>query len=255
MITVQVTSQEWTRALEQYRREEKKDLGQILRQQGRLLAVQLALITRPSGKSMAVRDRQRKSIEADVLRGLWSYERLAEKLGHAGTEWTKRVTAAAKAGDAEALRALFDGSSWAPIAINPAVDTEKALSIRDPKTGKSKRNIPISQKQIVTAANSITNFAKKRSAKGGIGKGGWAGAAVPLGGTRGIPAWVNKHSKHGTAVDRAAKDENPYVVLRNNVRYILTICDEAQVKAATVAQQNNFIKFLEHRKRGRKRKL
>lgn len=255
MITVQVNSQAWTSALEQYRREEKKDLGQILRQQGRLLAVQLALITRPTGKSSAVRDSQRKSIENDVLRGLWSYERLAEKLGHAGTEWTKRVSEAARAGNAAALRALFDGSTWEPVAINPAVDTAKALSIRDPKTGKSRRNIPVSQKQVVTAANSITNFARKRAEKGGIGKGGWAGAAVPLGGTRGIPGWVNKHSKHGTAVDHASKDENPYVVLRNNVRYILTICDEAQVRAATVAQQNNFIRHLEHRKRGRRRSL
>ena len=255
MITVQVISQEWTRSLEQYQREEKKDLGQMLRQQGRLLAVQLALITRPTGKSTAVRDRQRQGIINDVLRGLWSYERLAEKLGHAGTEWTKRVTVAAKAGDAETLRALFDGSSWEPIAINPSVDTGKALSIRDPKTGKSRRNIPVSQKQIVTAVSSITQFAAKRAAKGGIGKGGWAGAAIPLGGTRGIPAWVNKHSKHGTAVDQAGKDEHPFVTLRNNVHYILTICDEAQVKAATVNQQKNFIKFLEHRKRGRRRNL
>lgn len=67
----------------------------------------------------------------------------------------------------------------------------------------------------------------------GFAKAGWITAVSKLGDVRGIPSWVTRHKgKAPGSVDDHTKDENPYVIIRNDVNYTDRVLSESGKRGA-----------------------
>ena len=67
--------------------------------------------------------------------------------------------------------------------------------------------------------------------KVGYAKSGWATCAKKLGGTRGIPAWVTRNQGPGTIIDNTAAPE-PSLTIRNETRYTSHVLSDSGVAGA-----------------------
>lgn len=91
--------------------------------------------------------------------------------------------------------------------------------------------------------------------KVGIAKAGWASCAQQLGGTRGLPGWVTRHSRKqqlGTVNDKTSGDRSQYVQMTNRVPWIDKCLNPGQIQRALDIQRgkmNNAIKMALSRSR------
>jgi len=98
-----------------------------------------------------------------------------------------------------------------------------------------RQQVPKNQfvRQVVTDEPALLRYIKKRQENIGIAKAGWAACAEQLGGAKAVrskddgkvelPKWVRRHLKNqgsGTVADNSADLKNPFVELKNTVRYI-----------------------------------
>jgi hypothetical protein len=98
-----------------------------------------------------------------------------------------------------------------------------------------RQNVPKNQfiRQVVTDEPALMRYIKKRQENIGIAKAGWASCAEQLGGAKAVrskddgrvdlPKWVRRHLKNresGTVADNSSDLKNPFVELKNTVRYI-----------------------------------
>ena len=67
--------------------------------------------------------------------------------------------------------------------------------------------------------------------KVGFAKGGWATCAKQLGGLKNIPAWVSKHNTPATVTDNTSA-ENPSITISNDVNYTSQVLSASGIKGA-----------------------
>ena len=98
-----------------------------------------------------------------------------------------------------------------------------------------RQQVPKNQfvRQVVTDEPALLRYIKKRQENIGMAKAGWASCAEQLGGAKAVrskddgrvelPKWVRRHLKNresGTVADNSSAAQNPFVELKNTVRYI-----------------------------------
>lgn len=101
----------------------------------------------------------------------------------------------------------------------------------------------------VVDKDNLTNYVKTVQKKVGIAKAGWASCAQQLGGTRGLPGWVTRHSRRqqlGSVNDKTTEDRSQYVQMTNRVPWIDQCLNPGQIQRALDIQRgkmNNAIKM------------
>ncbi len=98
-----------------------------------------------------------------------------------------------------------------------------------------RQQVPKNQfvRQVVTDESALLRYIKKRQENIGMAKAGWASCAEQLGGAKAVrskddgrvelPRWVRRHLKNresGSVADNSSDNKNPFVELKNTVRYI-----------------------------------
>lgn len=229
---------EFNAMLERYQAETGKSWPELLRQQGRLIAVNLALETQPYGFDQA-QEMGKGAVLRDIGRIYWSlseaYQGLKEKSEKAARVFWK--AALQKKWDL-ATRILKSSGIDAPIGklqedLHPA---------RRDRRGHVRKN---SLSQVVPDARQIDRYIKKIQNRVGTGKSGWATVANELGGMRGIPHWVKRNKGAGGVDDKSRSFNNPSIGIHNDVPYIANLCKQAAVNKATRMQKEKMEKHIE----------
>lgn len=246
MIKVTVDDSSFRRNVERFSRETKKEISDVLRQQARLLCVKLANLTLPIGLSADTNAKARKKVESDIRYMAQDLEYLMQRINFEASEWGQNLKAALESGDREKIEAILKDTQWDGMQVESRVNKALHQAARGGK-GRVRSGLLYSEKQLITGRGAVSRYVNQVVRKVGIAKGGWAGAAVGLGGTRGIPGWVTRHKKWGSSQDMSKQANNPYVMLANNVRYINDAISRGGMEEATRRQLRDFDAHLKYK--------
>jgi hypothetical protein len=102
--------------------------------------------------------------------------------------------------------------------------------------------------QIVTKDNKLTKYFKEKRGNVGIAKSGWAVCAGLLGGFKGIPKWVYRHTGGGRVVDqskvRPGVFSKPYISMTNTIPWISAVISKGTIQRSIDIQVLKMIKRL-----------
>ena len=184
------------RALRELAAATGKPYGEIVRRNGRLIAISLGIQTQPLGDGPEARAQGEKAIRRDMARVFSSPSKVYASLKsisasgkHTGEQLAKAFYKAVKQGDLHrAQEILRSVGIYTPVGkLDPAVHQTRR-GARGAVGGKS-------ASLIVTNPKALATYQRKILRNVGIAKGGWAGAAAALGGMRGLPQWVTRHKR------------------------------------------------------------
>lgn len=268
-------------ALREYAASQNKEWGAVIKAQARLLCINLAIGTHPSGKSGNFSPDGRYSGEKDKLSG--ENRIIGELFGGAVAIWggaknykyngifamvdDMQIEMAAKDKKGRPRKADWairvftrkDGTIYGTEShlFRPNASTSEMHKFhkkyrqsgngRITTAGLKTRDIgrwKFVDKMLVSegSMNRYKKFILKRV---GFGKGGWAAAARAIGGTRGLPQWVTRHKATGSAVDNSQSLSNPSVTIINSVSYISKICTPYQMARAMAYQRGKMLASME----------
>ncbi len=229
-------------ALIQLARVSRKEWGEVIKSNSRLIAVNLAFQTQPKGDGADAKLMGEKAVSRDLAALYASAPDAFAQIRYKDEAAAKGFYKAMLQGDLREARRILQssGSRWRNIEIGP-FDSSLHRKNRD-RRGRVNRRVPA---LIVSGGISKEAAYRKRKIRMvGFAKAGWAAAAASLtGNTRGIPQFVTRHKSRapGHAVDHTALANNPHVVLHNDVRYIQTACPPSQRARALQYQREKMI--------------
>lgn len=240
-VTMSFPEAELASLLERFQRETGKSWPEVLRQQGRLIAVNLAYNTQPYGfddKSQAL---GQKAVMRDIGRVFWSFSKTYEFLKEKSVKAARAFYGAAINGNFKRAAKILQASGIdAPIGT---IKSEIHQERRDRRGHvRGKKNHPA---VIVKNSNTLETYGKRIEKRVGFGKAGWATCAKALGGTRGIPLWSKRGKAPGSVDDQSHSFNNPHITMKNDVRYISYICTQAAVTNASRMQREKMLKHME----------
>lgn len=260
MITVDVDTSGLEEKIIRLAKFTRKSVGEVMRQEGRLLAVQLARYTQPFGFSDKSKQQGQSAIAGDLV----GTRRTGRATGGQGDGTGGVFTVVpddimAKAVDyKDGTTRLFvkkDGTVYGAdtsmVLKNPSMAQLDAIhqSKRRASDG-SVTQAGYGTKDIgrwkfvskfVISKSVFQNYLAYVFTKVGIAKSGWADCAKKLGGTRGgtaegnIPGWVTRHLKDfsfGVVGDETDNPENPKLFLINEVNYTSQVLSESGKRGA-----------------------
>jgi hypothetical protein len=103
-------------------------------------------------------------------------------------------------------------------------------------------------RQIVTKENPLARYFKDKRGNVGIAKSGWAVCAGILGGFRGIPKWVYRHTGGGRVNDKSQTGlgafSKPYVQMTNTIPWINNVISSGTIQKSIDIQVLKMIKRL-----------
>lgn len=238
-ITIQFPEKEFQRMLEQFQSLTRKSWPKVLRQQGRLIAVNLAIETQPYGSN------RKKTGEIAVARDIGlvfdTYAEVYQQLKAQGDQIAGAFYHTIMANKwRHAERILRACGISTPIG---SVKSEIHQSKRD-KHGRVRKDTPAAM--IVRRAKSIDTYSKRVARRVGFAKSGFATAAKSLGGTRGIPHWAKRGKAPGRVEDHSHASRNPHIFIVNDVSYIKQVCSDASVQKALRIQKEKMMKHIQH---------
>lgn len=256
-VTVRMDDREFERKLREYAAAQGMKTGEVVRQQARLISVELSKNTQPWGNRPADRQKGIDAIRADMTGGGDVQKALLvinqpyygqgrqRKGGRRRRSRSNTVFLFAKdkkAYGVERERYMVTAS---------AANVRKiARANRNRRTGRIPRRRRQVQKQVGNFHYLDQYVAKPQAVRGavnqsgkmvGFGKAVWASAAARLGGTRGIPAWVTRHVGRApvTIIDNSHQDTDPHVYISPyDLDYIGRILKGDAVRNAVRVQRN-----------------
>ena len=243
-INVVVDDHEVSSLLNRFAAYKNKTVPEIVRAQGRLVAVNLAHNTQPYGDDDAAKFKGQNAVRRDIGRVFIGPERVIEiaKIGAATNPISRWILEAVKKGDEEGVRTAWQRLSGKPITVSKNVVPSWHQSQRN-RRGRVPRS---AEAMIILRETSLRAYTTTKAKLVGFGKSGWAAAARALGGTRGIPGWVTRNDGPGGVTDNTkGKTNTPYVVLTNNVRYISDILPQKEVDKAVLLQAEKMARAME----------
>lgn len=213
-----------------------KSVGETMRQEGRLLSIQLARYTQPFGFDESALAKGQQAIKSD----LEGTRRGGSGYGAVFTVMPDDIMAQAQISEASGttqnlkLFARKDGTvygtdrqTFKPFAsISEMASHHQSLRRSDGSVGELHATVEdIGRWKFINTwvigRTQFNNYLQFVFQKVGIAKSGWASCAKILGSTRGIPGWVTRHLKDygfGEVIDRT-NDPKPTLTLRNNINY------------------------------------
>lgn len=229
----------------------RKEFGEVVRQQARLIAVNLAYQTQPFG------DQQGKAQgTARVKRDIG---RVYKSAGVAFDDIAKTTNGEASANQfwyfiknrrmdmaTEMLRRLnLDGYATDITIGNFDLGARHQQARTGSRKGVSRRR---KIDFIVTNPGQLSSYIKKIQQRVGTAKGGWAACAKQIGGTRGIPGWVSRQTQRlagGAVVDNTRNSSNPFVAMTNSVPWIDKCLNGGQMQRAFDIQREKMMSYID----------
>jgi len=204
----------------------KRTLPLMMRAAGRLIAVSLATSTAPYGTSTAALKGGENAVERDIRRVYATPARVYRSFPD------KR-----KGGvflGAMARR----GYSRAQVMVDSFASSYRGVPIRPFDGGaahqaaRKRGRVPANQRplMIVQTTRNLDTYIRAEKEHVGKAKGGWAGGASALGGSRGLPQWVTRHASGG-AYENYTGDIFR-VRIENNVPYAQDALDRSDKETA-----------------------
>lgn len=239
---VQVETRKFEAALRQLAAATGKSFRQVVDQNSRLIAVNLAFQTQPFGNSVA----SRKQGEAAVMRDIGKVYRPANKvfdeLKGQSEDQAKGFYKAVKNGDYALAQDILRRSG--------IKDRNAEVGEFDEQWHRKSKNrrgtVSRHRAALVTPDNKETKaYTKEVQRRVGYAKSGWIAAGSQIGKLSRIPKWLRKDASNGTG-SRRGGTSNPSVVLNNLVQYVSDVCPPDQIAEALRIQREKMEAHIRH---------
>lgn len=212
-----------------------KSVGDVLRQQARLVCVNLAWNTQPYGLGLDARKLGEWAAMRDVGKVYRSVDVVYAEIAKQSEDAAKGFYAAALNGRLDVAKHILRGCGLSELlgadigAFDPAIhhglrNNRGRVSIRTPRL-------------IVTDPKVLLAYHKLVVSRVGTAKSSWATCAQQLGGVRGIPFWATKNRAPGHVQDLSQQANDPRVILSSRVDYMPTACPENMQRDALDKQR------------------
>ena len=258
------------KALQAFVGKTKLEAAKEMRVQARSLCVSLANSTQPFGLNAKAKATGEKAVTRDIdlvyksgPTAVREISALPLPRGKTKTQNAKQAAAALAAlvlgksfgkskkgvkaqSDAQAL---INRLNYKPYIYTRIGEFDKGREHDNARFGKRGR-VPKNQfvRQIVPKETELARYFKEKRGNVGIAKSGWAVCAGILGGFRGIPKWVYRHTGGGRVVDKsqvkAGAFSKPYISMTNKIPWITSVISAATVQKSIDIQVVKMIKRL-----------
>jgi len=239
-VTFEVDTTGFDRALVEYKVATGKSWRDVIRQQARLLAVNLAYQTQPYGLGDASLRMGQGAVYRDVAKVYATPNEAYIELKKWSLEAARGFWKLYNDGKMARAKKILSRS---PLGLVPFGPFKKEFhgQRRSRATGKVLGSGP---SQIVQNPNKVNPYMTRKEKHVGMAKGAWKTCAKMLGGPRGIPAWV-KDRGHGTVQDMSGAADNPRVVMNANVPYQDRVLTKNQMREAMRIQEEKMAAHIE----------
>ena len=258
------------RALKAFIGSTKLQASKEMRIQARNLCVSLANSTQPFGKDSRAKAIGEKAVTRDIDRvyksGPTAVREIAALPLPRGKTKTQNAKQAAAALAAIALgrsfgkgqkgvraqtkaQELINRLNYKPYIYTRIGEFDRGAAHENARFGRSKR-VPKNQfvRQIVTKESDLAKYFKEKRGNVGIAKSGWAVCAGLLGGFKGIPKWVYRHTGGGRVVDNSKTNpgifSKPSITMTNTIPWITNVISTSTIQRAIDIQVLKMIKRL-----------
>ena len=258
------------RALKAFIGSTKLQASKEMRIQARNLCVSLANSTQPFGKDARAKAIGEKAVTRDIDRvyksGPTAVREIAALPLPRGKTKTQNAKQAAAALAAIALgrsfgkgqkgvraqtkaQELINRLNYKPYIYTRIGEFDRGPAHENARFGRSKR-VPKNQfvRQIVTKESDLAKYFKEKRGNVGIAKSGWAVCAGLLGGFKGIPKWVYRHTGGGRVVDNSKTNpgilSKPSITMTNTIPWITNVISQSTIQRSIDIQVLKMIKRL-----------
>ena len=246
----------------------KAEASKEMRIQARMLCVSLANSTQPFGKDASAKATGEKAVTRDIDRVYKSGPTAVRDIASLPLPRGKTATQNAKQA-AAALAGLLQGRTTGKrgakivsaaqdlldrINYKPYVNTKIGVFDQGQAHNKARfgrrKSVPKNQfvSQVVTKDSQLTKYFKEKRGNVGIAKSGWAVCAGLLGGFKGIPKWVYRHTGGGRVNDQSGKGlgilSKPFIQMTNTIPWINAVISAATIQKSIDIQIIKMIKRL-----------
>ena len=246
----------------------KAEASKEMRIQARMLCVSLANSTQPFGKDANAKATGEKAVTRDIDRVYKSGSTAVRDIASLPLPRGKTATQNAKQA-AAALAGLLQGRTTGKrgakivsaaqdlldrINYKPYVNTRIGVFDQGQAHNKARfgrrKSVPKNQfvSQVVTKDSQLTKYLKEKRGNVGIAKSGWAVCAGLLGGFKGIPKWVYRHTGGGRVNDQSGKGlgilSKPFIQMTNTIPWINAVISTATIQKSIDIQIIKMIKRL-----------
>jgi hypothetical protein len=246
----------------------KAEASKEMRIQARMLCVSLANSTQPFGKDASAKATGEKAVTRDIDRVYKSGATAVREIAALPLPRGKTATQNAKQA-AAALAGLLQGRTTGKrgakivsaaqdlldrINYKPYVNTRIGVFDQGQAHNKARfgrrKSVPKNQfvSQVVTKDSQLTKYFKEKRGNVGIAKSGWAVCAGLLGGFKGIPKWVYRHTGGGRVNDQSGKGlgivSKPFIQMTNTIPWINAVISTATIQKSIDIQIRKMIKRL-----------
>jgi len=237
------------RSLLRFYASQNKSWPEVLRAQGRLVAVNLAYQTQPFGEA-AGRKQGEGKVLTDLLRIYAPMGYVFKKIEEQSRQMAVAFWAMVKSNRKDDAKKLlervnlpqFSQAEIGPMDSGAAHREAKAPIPRRPRVGRSQRPL-----LIVEQAQKFNSYVKLVQQRVGMAKAGWAACAKILGGMRGLPQWVTRHAgkrSAGSVLDRT-QGSSPSITMTNHVPWVDKCLNEGQMQRALDIQAGKMMKAVD----------
>ena len=260
MITMKMDDADFSYQLKRYALAKKISFAKAIKQQGRLVAVNLAFQTQPLGDGGKAKAQGEGSARRDIDRVYKSGKQTTGVIKKSATPNGKTSTQNAEQAGRAFARYVLKGQNDAATTIlqrlkipkyhNTIVKPMDAGSAHKASRYGARRVVPKNTfvKVSVPREAQIDSYVKQITQRVGIAKAGWADCAKQLGGSRGIPQWVTRHAgkrAKGSVVDNSDATSDQYVTMTNHVPWIDQCLNAGQIQRALDIQKDKMTKAIE----------
>ena len=248
----------------------KAEASKEMRIQARMLCVSLANSTQPFGKDANAKATGEKAVTRDIDRVYKSGPTAVKDIASLPLPRGKTATQNAKQA-AAALAGLLQGRTTGKrgakivsaaqdlldrINYKPYVNTKIGVFDQGQAHNKARfgrrKSVPKNQfvSQVVTKDSQLTKYFKEKRGNVGIAKSGWAVCAGLLGGFKGIPKWVYRHTGGGRVNDQSGKGlgivSKPFIQMTNTIPWINAVISTATIQKSIDIQITKMINRLRY---------
>ena len=251
VVFFKVEDREFRNSLRRYALAKKMEFAEAIKRQARLVAVNLAFQTQPFGDEGGKKAGE-GAIMADLIPARGSNRGIFKPLNK---YWMSEAVRMQQYAPDNFVRRFTtkNGRVWLSEedqilttkgAIKSFHQGMRTTSRKRPtRAGMETRDIGRHKagNRGVAESSQLMSYVASVQKKVGIAKSGWASCAKQIGGTRGIPQWVTRHSNRrqtGSIIDNSkASGDEQYVLMQNNVPWIDKCLTENQMQRALDIQR------------------
>ena len=239
---IKIESRQFEAALRQLAATTGKSFRQVVDQNARLIAVNLAFQTQPFGNSIA----SRKQGEAAIMRDIGKVYRPANK-----------VFDELKGQSEDQAKGFYKAIKTGKFALAEDILRRSGIRDRNAEVGefdaqwhqKSKNRrgrVARNRTALITPdGKAIKDYAKEVQKRVGYAKAGWIAAGEQIGKLSRVPKWLRKNASNGTGT-RKGGESNPSVSLNNVTQYISDVLTPAQISEALRIQREKMQAHILH---------